>query len=179
MTYWQPFKLKNIAYDLSHLDNSRHTHTRAATETHPEKKVSFLLTYTNHCFTDHYGEEGNLYHTARDGKQRFFCTQRYQLSKNLPDLIKKILTEDPYMKMTFSEHREQFFYLEDKRLEVDYRLFLELSKLDHTSDVRIKVASAYPPDSYAKSVGYQTSYKLWRVIDARMEGIQLSSKRRR
>lgn len=39
--------------------------------------------------------------------------------------------------------------------------------------------SAYDEKLWAKSVAGSVRYRLWRVIDARLEGIQLVRKRRR
>jgi len=124
MARWDDFKIDGTTYDLSHLNNMTFEHVRTATQTHPEKRTKIILSFSHHCFTDHHGE--HIYPHSMD--ERYFCVDQYSHSKMLPELIPDILNRNKYVKRTFNARREQFFYLEESRMDIDYRLFLEVQK---------------------------------------------------
>lgn len=176
MARWDDFKIDGTIYDLSHLNNMTFDHVRAATSTHPEKTTKIILSFSHHCFTDHQGD--HIY--PHDTDERYFCVNRYGHSKMLPELIPDILNRNEYVKRTFNEHREQFFYLEESRMNIDYRLFLEVHKsTSKNADIRIDVRSAYEPAPYSRQVTGNADFKILRVIDARLEAKELPKKRKR
>lgn len=185
MAVWKKFTIDQNGYDLSHLDHISFQVQRPATDTHAAKDVSFFLSFSDHCFTDHYGENDDwIYPHARSRETRYFCLNRYEHSKNLPTLIPQIIQNNPYIGKTNLEHREQFFYLEEKILNVDYRIFFEINKNtspNATTDMRINIASAYEPRSTLefKSVGTSGHHKMWSVIDAKLSGTPLPDKKKR
>lgn len=178
---WTNFTRNGVTYDLAHLDAVRFVYTRPASEFAKEKKVRIHLSFSDHCFTDHHGQDDSwIYPNARSNGERYFCETRYKLSKHLPDLIRKILDWNAYLLLTFQRHREQFFYVEDEFLGETYRVFLEVSSPKaNYADVRIDVKSAYDEKSWARPVTGSARYRLWRVIDARLAGVPLIKKRRR
>ncbi|WP_219640143.1 hypothetical protein, partial [Vibrio cholerae] len=112
--------------------------------------------------------------------ERYFCVTRYELSKGLPDLIRSLLDSNPYFLKTFFERREQFFYVEQHYKNETYRVFLEITKpTKNYADIRIDVRSAYHEEAYAKPVSGQDWFKLWRIIDAKLDGVALPSKKRK
>ena len=179
MGAWQTFKVDGKSYDLSHFDNFNFNYTRDATDTHPAKNIRFLVSFGHHCFTSHIGDDAWIYPHA-GGNPRYFCPIRNELSREIPKILSDVVASNPFIKKTFVEHREQFFYLEKNVNNIDYRLFLEISKANKPfADIRLKVASAYPEESYSKPVGYTDIFSFWRVVDSRLEGTKLPTKKRR
>lgn len=180
MRSWKNFTKDSKVYDLSHLDQIRLQYVRAGSSDNqvPDKKLILLISFSHHCFTGHDGEESWIYPHQSD--ERYFCEKRYELSKGLPDLIKSLLDSNPYFLKTFIKHREQFFYVEQHYQDETYRLFLEISAPSKNyADIRIDIRSAYHEEDYAKPVTGKGRFKLWRIIDAKLDGIPLPSKKRR
>lgn len=180
MGAWTAFEVDGQRYDLSHFDNFTFSHTREATGTHPEKTVRFLVSFGHHCFTSHIGDDDSWLYPFVGGKPRYFCPIRNELSKEIPQILRDIAANNPFMKKTFAQHREQFFYLEKNVNGIDYRLFIEISKANKTfADIRLKIATAYPEEAYAKPVGYTETFNFWRIVDAKLDGTALPTKKRR
>lgn len=178
MSTWTNFKKDNTEYDLSHLNQFSFNHTRAATETLPSNTTSFLVSFSHHCFTGHIGDDEWIYPYAND--ERFFCITRYNLSRNLPQLIRDILNTNPYVLRTFMGHREQFFYVEQNYQDETYRVFLEIScPTKRYANVRIDIRSAYHAETYASPVNGDSHFKLWRIIDSKLSGTVLPKKKDR
>ncbi|GAA0814313.1 hypothetical protein GCM10009111_11020 [Colwellia asteriadis] len=178
MRIWPSIKIDETDYDLAHLTGKEFSYKRAATQDYPEKTVRFYLEYSNHCFTEHFGD--HEYGHGADHEIRYFCSKRYEHSKGIYDLIKKVISENVFMQLTFNEHREQFYYLEEHYNNTDYRLFIEVSKSNHTnSDIRLKVVSAYEPRPGSDSVGGSGWFRFFKIVDARIDGRKLERKRRR
>jgi hypothetical protein len=181
VSQWSSFLYDGVSFDLSHLNSVKFQYIRAATEHKPERRVTFFMTFSDHCFTEHYGEnESWVYQDPRSNGERYFCKFRYELSKHLPDLIKSLLQTNAYLLLTFNKHREQFFYLENEYYGETYRVFFEISapKTNH-ADLRLDVKSAYSENTWASPVAGSERYRIWRVIDARLDGITLPTKRKR
>lgn len=178
---WRPFEHDGVVYELDHLNSSVITVTREAAEQYPERQLKVFLSYGDHCFTGHHGESDEwIYPYAKGQADRYFCSDRYEYSKHLPDLVPKLIDENVYILKTFNKHREQFFHLETRYLGIDYRLFLEVSKSNRgDSDVRIKVVSAYEQEVWSNPVTGQGRFKFWSVIDARLQDKELVVKERR
>lgn len=180
MRSWTNFTKGSVVYDLSHLDQMKFTYVRAGNPQTltPSKQLTFLVSFSHHCFSGHIGAQDWIYPHAPD--ERYFCVTRYELSKGLPDLIRSLLDSNPYFLKTFFERREQFFYVEQHYKNETYRLFLEITKpTKNYADIRIDVRSAYHEEAYAKPVSGQDWFKLWRIIDAKLDGVALPSKKRK
>lgn len=178
MRSWTNYIKDNKEYDLSHLDQISFDYTRALADGTPGRKLKFSVNFSHHCFTGHIGDDEWIYPHAVD--ERYFSEERYELSKHLPDFIRSLLDQNPYLLRTFLEHREQFFYVEQDFHEETYRVFLEIScPRKNYADVRIDVRSAYPEEPYAERVSGDSHFKLWRIIDARLEGVSLPKRKTR
>lgn len=178
MRIWPDFEIEDVKYDLSHLTGKEFSYKRVATQEYPEKIVRFYLEYSTHCFTEHFGD--HEYQHGPNHETRYFCAVRYEHSKGIYDLVKKVISDNIFMQLTFNEHREQFYYLEEHYNNTDYRLFIEISKSNHAnSDIRLKVVSAYEPRPGSASVGGSGWFRFFRIVDARISGRGLERKRRR
>jgi hypothetical protein len=177
MRVWPSIEVDGIEYTFEHLKGKEFSYTRPATEKYPAKVTRFYIEYGDHCFTEHYGEVE--YTHGNRTKPRYFCKTRYEHSKNIFELIKKVIGENVFMKRTFNEHREQFFYLEEHYGLIEYRLFLEVSKSNHpNSDVRIKIVSAYEPRPESDPIGGNDWFKFLSIVDSRINGTKLQKRRR-
>ena len=180
MGAWTAFEVDGQTYDLSHFDNFVFNHTRAATGAHPAKTVRFLVSFGHHCFTSHIGDDDKWLYPHVGGKPRYFCPVRSELSREIPRILQALAATNPYLKKTFVQHREEFFHLEHNVNGIDYRLFIEITKVNKPfADIRLKIASAYPEEHYAKPVGYTDTFSFWRVVDARLDGTALPTRKRR
>lgn len=169
MSNWSPFQVKDRTYNLSHLNGKTITLRRSASGDHEAKDYTAFLTFTDHVFTDHYGDEEMRYRG-----ERFFCTTRYELSLNLPGWLPGLLEQNPYLGRSFTEHREQFFHIEEEYQGVTYRVFIEVSQNPHPgAQLRLKVASAYPERALAPPLGRSGSFKFWRIVESKLSGIAL------
>lgn len=130
---WPDFSVADNHYDLSHLNPGVITVTRAATEQYPARSVRIFLSYSNHCFTNHFADDGTgdefLYHHVDDG--RFFCMDRYEGSLLLPGLIPDLIERNVLLGRQLKERRETFFYLEEHRMGRDFRLYFKIDKSNH------------------------------------------------
>lgn len=176
---WPDFSVDNHHHDLSHLNAKVITVTRAATEQYPARSVRVFLSYSNHCFTNHFADEGTgdeyIYPHANDG--RYFCMDRYEGSLLLPKLIPELIQRNVVIGRQMKERRETFFYLEEHCMGRDFRLYFKIGKSNHqNSDIRILVTSCHPEEAWAQPVGVQARFNIWRVIDSKLNGEVLAVK---
>lgn len=131
--------------------------------------VKVSITFGHHVFTDKNGS-GRLFQFR--GEERYFCPIRYDLSKELPGLIKKhILSRESYVTAYFNAKRnEQYFYLSIN----EYAVFMEVRKPKGThNELKLNVVSAYEPDPWGKSglpSGRKHTFKFFYVLARRLEG---------
>lgn len=177
MHEWPEFTLGEKSYDLTHLNGIVITVPRPSTDNHNAKEIGIYISYGDHCFTDHHGKEDSLY-PAKGYKDRYFCHERYTLSKTLPEYIPDLLKNNPYLGRTFLERKEQFFYVESEYMGVTYRLFLDIDKSNHPdSDIRVKIVSAYEEGKYSTPVMADGWFKFFRIAEARIEDTALAERK--
>ncbi|EGT3580017.1 hypothetical protein GF718_21260 [Citrobacter braakii] len=174
---WPKFSIAGNNYCLSHLDAKVVTVHRPATENYPARSLRVFISYSNHCFTNHYPDEGTddlyIYPHCDDG--RYFCMDRYEGSLILPQLIPGLIEKNVLLGRTLKERRETFYYLEEHCMGRDFRLFFKIDKSNHhASDIRLLVTSCHPEEDWAEPVGVQGRFTIWRIIDARINGENLA-----
>jgi hypothetical protein len=94
MTKWPAFKIKDDVYDLTHLNSDIITISREATTTFPQRSHSVFLSFNDHCFTEHFNEDDDddwVYHFSKGQVPRYFCKNRYECSKLLPNLLLNLI----------------------------------------------------------------------------------------
>lgn len=187
MLIWPTFTDRLGVYDLSHLNAHVFIATRAASGAYPARSVRIFVSYSNHCFTNHFADEGkddgSIYLHAGDG--RYFCEDRYKGSLVLPGLIPELIEKNILLGRAVKERRETFFYLEERRMDRDFRIFMKIERSNHPdSDIRLIITSCHPEETWAAPVGAQGRFNIWRVMDAKLSGkvlavgAQLRRKRR-
>ena len=103
MSAWPEFNNNGTVYDLSHLHPKTMKITREATDSHPSKDVRIFLSYSDHCFTDHYGEDDSwIYTNAQGYKTRYFCRERYEYSFEIDNILKRVFRDNVYITRTMN-----------------------------------------------------------------------------
>lgn len=126
LTHLRPFSVKTM------IDN-----------TECEVRVTFGL----HTFTDNKEKGDPITHR---GETRWFCSDRYQCSKDLPGVIKQgLLNHKSYVRPYINNKKKEcYFYLD----VVDYGLFIELRKPPDKEDyLKLHVVSAYDINTWGRS----------------------------
>ncbi|MCG3814274.1 heat-shock protein [Photobacterium damselae] len=146
-THWQPFRLDDQVYDLSHLDGQVVEYVQPAKGKNPARNYKFYVTYSFHCFAkdyEHLTDEDRIrleYKTTKDSRP--FCFIRYELSKKLPMIIANLgqanlVFHGGYESFATcdiqSEHGETIQYY------ISFVAYRENKKL------RLHIKSAYPLD---------------------------------
>ncbi len=135
---WTEFNIKGKTYCCRHLQ-PRIYHAQL-----DGKAVQVQITFGNHCFTDQ--KEENVMLFPREG--RYWSQERYELSKQLPQLIVKALDINQYCVAHYSGQNEQYHFLEVG----DYAIFFTVHKPKNRQNfLRLKVVSAYPLEEWGKS----------------------------
>ncbi|MCU7939909.1 MAG: hypothetical protein KZQ64_08115 [gamma proteobacterium symbiont of Bathyaustriella thionipta] len=150
MINWAPFVYKGQTYDLSHLHPFNMMVTQDATNTQPKREYNVQVFFSLHCFTK--SEKGQeqidtdlLY---RDNREvRVFDFRRYELSKNLRDII-----EDIGRKKCFHTGHDNYFIIElldQKNNKIEYEIYFTLSR--GKKILNLYIQSAYSRDGEHRS----------------------------
>jgi hypothetical protein len=97
MIKWNSFIFENKEYELTHLHPFEMELKQEATQEKPEKSYYFEVCFSLHCFTYKNLDNADnklLYSDKRE--TRVFCFERYELSKNLPKIIRTIFERHCY-----------------------------------------------------------------------------------
>lgn len=163
---WTGFKIDGKYFDLTHLQpNTIEAEIDGCT-------VKLHITYSNHCFTDE-KENGRMLFKR---EKRYWCHDRYQRSKELPEIIENKLLEHyavPYY--TKGRDGEGYHFMEVH----DYAIFFSLSKQGDTqNELQLKVNSAYELDGWGKHSRPKGNAKRvsW-IISQRLKGYPVLKRR--
>jgi hypothetical protein len=146
---WLPFLRHSIAYDLSHLHPKYITYEHPAKADKPAIQYRVRVSFSMHCFTRGLKEKEKpertmLYSDARE--TRVFDFQRYELSKQLPEIIQTLTKRKCY-----HTGKGNFFTVElvgDLGQKVEYDVFFEASRIN---GLVLFVQSAYVRDAQHSS----------------------------
>ncbi|RRH68325.1 hypothetical protein [Falsigemmobacter faecalis] len=142
MAYWPPFYHDNLPVDLSHLEPFDLTVT---TPSGAQRGVH--VTFSPHTFTR--GIETGDPKAQECFDQRVFCSERYELSKALVQII----TTWPDRRVLQTWERRSWVYLAIVELGVEggpYHVFFSLKRRQKPARVDLFIESAYrkDPSSY-------------------------------
>ena len=91
---WDKFVYKGKRYELSHLDPYIWLLDQEKNGKHPARQYRFNIIFSLHCFTkqlplnEPIADSSLLYRSRKEVRQ--FCFERYELSKQLPEIINNI-----------------------------------------------------------------------------------------
>lgn len=144
-----PFKLGEIEFDLSHLDDFAFELVIPAKDGKPEQRYEIAVQFSMHCFTTTaYAIDGTwpreLEYSESDrsesDERRLFDQERYELSKRLREFMRTIGGRKCY-------HADggNFFVVEgvDGR---PYHIFFKVWQSEKREALTLQVVSAYVPD---------------------------------
>ena len=142
---WKNFILNGDIYDLSHLNAHWVEYLDQRDEENPIT-YKFIVTYGLHCFTkdsdDLSSEESQLLMYSAPRESRQFNFERYQLSKQLPSIIKSLGDKETLVCHAGYGNFATVKILDSNGIEVDYYVVFAVFK--EVKKLRLHVQSAYP-----------------------------------
>ena len=146
MIFWAPFHYRGTQYDLTHLHPERITFQQPAAGDKPAREYLVQVIYGLHCFTrgKKSGEDGSDLFYADTRETRVFDFVRYELSKQLPGIVRQL-----FGRQCYQSGKGNFFVVEIVTLEgerADYEIYFEASKASAKGVVNLYVQSAYIRD---------------------------------
>jgi hypothetical protein len=145
VTSWKKFIANGQTYDLSHLDAHEVEYLDDRNINNPIT-YRFIVTYGFHCFTkasdDLTDEQSELLMYRAPKESRPFNIERYQLSKQLPDIIKALGEQTTLVIHAGYGNYAAVKVLDSKGVEVDY--FVAFTVFREKKKFRLHVMSAYP-----------------------------------
>ncbi|WP_321473223.1 hypothetical protein [uncultured Paludibaculum sp.] len=145
---WRPFRYGLEEYDLCHLHPATITYTQEARGGKPARCYAVDVVYSMHCFTRGIkaDERPNPDLCYRDSREtRVFDFRRYELSRQLPGIIRDLCTRKVY-----HSGRGNFFTIEiiDKRTgaRLEYEIYFVASRSSRKGRIDLVVQSAYVRD---------------------------------
>lgn len=142
--------VRGKSYDLTHLRDSIFSFTIAANKAYTEINADMLIQYSCHCISigPPHGERFDFMELGMDqlviddrGNERRFSPERYEWSKNLPDIIRSL----PSDQMCFFTGRENLLTIEildSTGVPHTYEVFFNLTR-QSSRFVRVYVESGY------------------------------------
>lgn len=147
VTSWKNFILNDETYDLSHLNAQWVEYLDQRDEKKPVA-YKFIVTYGLHCFTkdsddvDISNEESQLLMYSAPKESRQFNFERYQLSKQLPNIIKSLGDRETLVCHAGYGKFATVKVLDSNGIEVDY--YVAFAVFKEAKKLRLHVQSAYP-----------------------------------
>lgn len=141
---WNAFVYDGTQYDLSHLDSFEWAYFYEAGEKRPERTYKFHISFSMHCFTrkpkDNEEVDESLWY-AGSKETRVFCFDRYELSSQLPEIVKSLGD-----RKCFQTNHGNFFTIElttKSGEQVEYEVFFDVTRATRRGYLNLVVESAY------------------------------------
>jgi len=142
---WKNFILNGDIYDLSHL-NAHWVEYLDQRDEENQITYKFIVTYGLHCFTkdsdELSSEESQLLMYSAPRECRQFNFERYELSKQLPSIIKSLGDKETLVCHAGYGNFATVKILDSNGREVDYYVVFAVFK--EVKKLRLHVLSAYP-----------------------------------
>ena len=143
MIKWSPFQYRGTTYDLSHLHPFQMTVSQPATQNKPERHYKIQVFFSLHCFTKSKKGEINVDKDlicSDNREDRIFDFKRYELSKNLRNIVQKIGQK----RCLHTGHGNYFIIeiLNEQQEKIQYEVYFKLSRGKKLLNLYIE--SAYP-----------------------------------
>lgn len=148
---WKPFEYNGKTFDLSHVHPFEWEYTAPAADKRPERTYRMIVQFSMHTFTRGI-EQGEGVETAmiyRDEEntkeERAFDFLRYELSNQLPDIIRGLGE-----KACYHTHHGNFFTIEataPNGVASEYEVYFQLSRAKGKGEwLHLYIQSAYVRD---------------------------------
>jgi hypothetical protein len=127
------------------------------------------VTFSFHCFTQgiNYTVEDALYYKTPKDNSRIFCNKRYELSKQLPEIISKINEQSCWFGKGDNFLRVE--YVDIDGVNKDYEIYFNLFK-SRKGWLSLKVFTAFPRDEECReSMEERQRIKFKTIAKARFE----------
>ncbi len=141
---WNSFSHQGDIYDLSHLYPFYWHYTARAGKGHLARTYKFQVSFSMHCFTRKpLADEkiaADLWYVG-PVEQRLFCFDRYELSHQLPEIIRS-LGERP----CWHTHHGNFFTIEltsQNGQKIEYEVYFDVTRATRKGWLNLVVESAY------------------------------------
>ncbi|MBL4751563.1 MAG: hypothetical protein JKX71_13450 [Amylibacter sp.] len=153
---WKPFTHTGNQYDLSHLHPFKLDVTQPETTKVEEKIFQFKVIFSLHCFSKTTKEgDDPLLEYSDNRETRTFCFERYQLSFQLPAIIRDI-----HKKRCNHTGKGNFFIIElsdDDGNEIEYEIYFDIDMAkSREQPMTLYIQSAYVRDDESKAYRHKT-----------------------
>lgn len=141
---WRRFIHQGDDYSLSHLNPFYWNYTVEANSTQPECIYKFQVTFSMHCFTrDPLNNEQIAEDLWYEGpkEKRVFCFDRYDLSSQLPAIIKSLGNRP-----CWHTHHGNYFTIEQVTKEgenIEYEAYFDVTRASRNGWLNLVVQTAY------------------------------------
>lgn len=141
---WNSFEYRGEEYELTHLNPFQWEYKQKKEVKHPERIYRFNIRFSMHCFTTQASQGTDnalIYSGPKETRQ--FCFERYELSKQLADVIRNINN-----KTCWHTRHGNFFTIEIQDQEgkkKDYEIYFKVHKSEK-GWLTLIVQSAYIRD---------------------------------
>ncbi len=141
---WRPFEHQGEKYCLAHLNPFDWHYHAAKGGKRPARTYKFHVTFSMHCFTRRPKEDefvdDCLWYTGPKEK-RVFCFERYELSRQLPDIIRSLGDQSCYH--TNHGHFFTIRYPSKNGEWVNYEVYFDVMRATQHGWLNLHVYSAY------------------------------------
>ncbi len=162
---WDNLTINGKEVCMAHLQPTVRTFQLGASE------VSVEFTFGLHCFTDN-KENGELIVHPKTKEERYFCPNRYALSKQLIDYIDRRFIDSKVRAHFAGKNNRRYFCLDAH----EYAIFFEIRKPQNMNNfLRLNVVSAYEVETWGRG-GMPTKGQLLNVryvLEKRNEGVAI------
>jgi hypothetical protein len=161
---WPAHEAAGQTYDLSHLHPIRYPLLLPAHPNHRAQEVEVRVGFSAHTFTTGclIAEDPDTQYSTGPRDLRKFCPERYELSKTLPDVVRKLDG-----RKCFFADRHNYFVVElpgALPAGFEYWVFFDVRGVDDPGAVLLFVQSAYVGDSKMSPRGRKGEKVGFRVL---------------
>ncbi|BDP42792.1 hypothetical protein DAETH_27610 [Deinococcus aetherius] len=128
---YAPFFYQGVQYTLAHLNTLEYIYVQPASESKPERQFVVIIDFSDHCFTHAWkeGDDTALHYGPRKSRpqnERTFDTQRWQLSHNLPNIVRNLMGAKLYHNPTRDYTKIHITSLTQDGIEVEYEIYINV-----------------------------------------------------
>lgn len=161
-------------YELHHLHPFQVTMSLSAKGTHPQRDVRVHVSFSLHCFTrEQVSDDPHSQRYSDKREVRTFCTERFQLSHGLPDIVRTL----PARRCGLAKN-DNFLTIDLPKEGLRYGVFFNVRRLKSAGPnaVELVVQSAYALDP-DKSLPPSQPVTFATILGKALTGAKIAKKR--